>query len=188
MAARVRMCAEKLGITPLFGNFFNFCVNAPRYDKGIRRVNCFPHVDWKNLAIFVCIVFVYGMLPNFSWELHGSSGFLGEFNSKEKSWLVIWEAGVIIELPPGVFVMYPSALFCHFNVDMVLTESGERPTKGNSTPLDGADGRGSCVWFNQASLFQTSELGVDTAANAKEQGLGTECDARGLIEKGLFPI
>ena len=43
---------------------------------------------------------------------------IGTFNSKERSWLVIWEAGVVIEMPAGVFVMYPSSLFYHFNVDM----------------------------------------------------------------------
>lgn len=42
----------------------------------------------------------------------------GEFTHKERSWLVIWEAGVIIEAPPGCFLMYPSALFIHFNVDI----------------------------------------------------------------------
>ncbi|KAG2337864.1 hypothetical protein BDR05DRAFT_838057, partial [Suillus weaverae] len=86
------------------------------------------HVDWKNIAIGVCVIFIYG-----------------QFNSKERSWLVIWEAGLVIEMPPGVFVMYPSSLFFHFNVDIY-----------------GGDGRGSCVWFNQASMFQTAELGFAT--------------------------
>ncbi|KAF9002856.1 hypothetical protein BDZ89DRAFT_903411, partial [Hymenopellis radicata] len=63
-------------------------------------VYCDPHVDAKNLALGICIVFVYGF-----------------FNHREKAWLVIWEAGVCIELPPGVFLLYPSALFIHFNVD-----------------------------------------------------------------------
>jgi len=117
----------------------------------------------------------------------------------------------MLELPPGVFVMYPSSLFFHFNVDvcgealnlplylhltlthfgldvdLVVTPDGAQPTKENSIPLDGTAGRGSCVWFNQASLFQTSELGVETIALAKKQGKDAACDARGLIERGLFP-
>jgi len=115
----------------------------------------------------------------------------------------------MLELPRGVFVMYPSSLFFHFNIDvcgeflslrfyfyltpfdsdidLVTTKEGERPTKENSTPLDGSDGRGSCVWFNQASVFQTSELGTETVALAKELGMDATSGARALIEEGLFP-
>ncbi|TFK80456.1 hypothetical protein K466DRAFT_456594, partial [Polyporus arcularius HHB13444] len=60
-----------------------------------------PHVDGKNLALMMCVVFVWG-----------------HFNHKEKAWLVLWEANVIIELPPGIFLFYPSALFTHFNCDI----------------------------------------------------------------------
>ena len=67
MAERSRACAEKLGVKPLFRNFYNFCVNAPRLHKGIQRVHCGPHVDWKNLAIFVCVVLVYGE-QRYSWR------------------------------------------------------------------------------------------------------------------------
>ena len=42
----------------------------------------------------------------------------GEFNSKEKAWLVLWEAGLVIEVPPGALIYYPSALFTHFNVNL----------------------------------------------------------------------
>lgn len=40
------------------------------------------------------------------------------FNHRQKAWLVIWEAAIIIEIPPGVFVAYPSSLFYHFNFDV----------------------------------------------------------------------
>lgn len=40
------------------------------------------------------------------------------FDHTRFSWLVIWEAGVIIELPPWVALLYPSSLFFHFNVDV----------------------------------------------------------------------
>ncbi|KAK7037413.1 hypothetical protein VNI00_011163 [Paramarasmius palmivorus] len=156
---------------PYGGIFFNFCVNGVRY--GVPRVFCKPHVDHKNVALGVCMVFVYG-----------------HFDHREKCWLVIWEAGVALELPPGVFVIYPSSLFLHFNVDLsqleVVVTQGEAPTKENSRPVHcscgsinesthgqawkNADGRGSMVWFNQASLFQTAELGYNTVKAARAAG------------------
>jgi hypothetical protein len=42
----------------------------------------------------------------------------GKFNHKERCWLVIWEAEIVIELPPGVFLFYPSAIFYHWNADL----------------------------------------------------------------------
>ena len=52
------------------------------------------------------------------------SGLLAEgvlpahFNHTMRSWLVIWEAGVVIELPPWVLLLYPSSLLYHFNIDV----------------------------------------------------------------------
>jgi hypothetical protein len=121
VAARYQKYAKQLGIRPLFGPFFNWCINAPHPDKEIKWVHCQPHVDAKNLAIGVCILWIYGEPGPSSthtffhqFSLH----VLGKFDSKSLSWLVIWEAGIIIELPPGVFLMYPSSLFFHFNIDM----------------------------------------------------------------------
>ncbi|KAJ3860035.1 hypothetical protein EV359DRAFT_85743 [Lentinula novae-zelandiae] len=177
----------KYGIEAMFGLFFNFCLNAPR--KGVKRVFCKPHVDWKNIAFGVCMIYVYG-----------------HFNHREKCWLVIWEAGIALEIPPGVFVFYPSSLFLHFNVDLshlpiFTTQNGERPTADNSTPLyfcgceshtgnqgwADADGRGSMVWFNQASMIQTSELGVATIQQARRMGLNTTCDTDSWVAQGVFP-
>ena len=31
---------------------------------------------------------------------------------------MLWEAGLIIEVPPGALIYYPSSLFTHFNVDI----------------------------------------------------------------------
>jgi hypothetical protein len=72
-------------------------------------------------------------------------------------------------------------------VEVVVTQNGEYPTRDNSTPLENGDGRGSCVWFNQASLFQTSELGFATVASAKKAGVDATCDAHSLIDEGLLP-
>lgn len=40
------------------------------------------------------------------------------FNHSRRSWLVLWEAGVVIELPPWTILAYPSALLYHFNIDI----------------------------------------------------------------------
>ncbi|KAE9393022.1 hypothetical protein BT96DRAFT_999823 [Gymnopus androsaceus JB14] len=184
----IKYMNDTYGIEAKFGLFFNFCLNSPR--NGVKRVFCKPHVDWKNVAFGVCMIFIYG-----------------HFNHCEKCWLVIWEAGLAFELPPGVFALYPSSLFLHFNVDLchlpiVTTPNGERPTKENSTPLyfcdheshdddeawQRADGRGSMVWFNQASMVQTSELGVSTLKLAKELGMETTCDASVWMKKDIFPM
>lgn len=48
----------------------------------------------------------------------GIDDYIGNFDHRRKAWLVIWEAGVIIEIPAGVFIAYPSSLFYHFNWDI----------------------------------------------------------------------
>jgi hypothetical protein len=65
---------------------------------------------------------------------------------------------------------------------------GSKPTAENSRPLpvnDEACGtsetRGSLVWFNQASMFQTSELNVPTVAEGKETGIDTKFDVDNAI-------
>ncbi|KAK7030912.1 hypothetical protein VNI00_013858 [Paramarasmius palmivorus] len=179
VAERFESCSKRLWkrhrIRAPYGLFFNWCLNG--VVSGVPRVHCEPHVDFKNVALGVCMVYVYG-----------------HFNHREKCWLVIWEAGIALELPPGVFVIYPSSLFLHFNVDIeqldfVVTD-GERPTQDNARPLcecrnpdaahgsswQTAEGRGSIVWFNQATMFQTAELGYDTVKAAKEAGLAGVCN------------
>lgn len=64
-AARFELCADHMykeyGIRPLFASFWNFCLNGVR--PGVPRVYCGPHVDFKNIALGICILFVYGMVP-----------------------------------------------------------------------------------------------------------------------------
>jgi hypothetical protein len=74
------------------------------------------------------------------------------------------------------------------DLEFVSTSSGEFPTPENSSPLDGGDGRGSCVWFNQATMFQTGELGFSTIEKARLAHAPYKCDAASLINKGLFPV
>ncbi|KAF9000561.1 hypothetical protein BDZ89DRAFT_1121642 [Hymenopellis radicata] len=192
IAARYRKCADTIGrkysLRPMFGLFWNWCLNAALPSQGIKRVYCDPHVDWKNIALGVCV-----------------------FNHQEKAWLVIWEANVCLELPPGVFLLYSSSLFFHFNVDVdaikiVTTKNGEKPTPENSKPLDqqplerpenvseedwaAGNGRGSVVWFNQASMFQTAETGYDTLTLAREAGHTGNCDVQTFLygEHAVYPV
>ncbi|RPD70722.1 hypothetical protein L226DRAFT_224805 [Lentinus tigrinus ALCF2SS1-7] len=168
LAERVERCAAKLleqgwdYAIPMFECWYNYCINAPRPGSQL-GVCTEPHVDGKNLALMVCAVFVWG-----------------NFDSKEKAWLVLWEAGLVIELPVGVLILYPSSLFLHFNVNMsalpiVTTADGQLPTPQNSTPLESVVGRGSIVLFNQASMFQLAELGC-SVKEAQQAKMASTCD------------
>ncbi|KAL0059716.1 hypothetical protein AAF712_013512 [Marasmius tenuissimus] len=196
IAQRYKTCAEemkrKFNISPLFGGFYwNFCLNGVRLGgpTPVPRVFCKPHIDFKNLALGVCMIFVYG-----------------HFDHKRKCWLVIWEAGIALELPMGIFVLYPSSLFLHFNVDadnlqFVVTD-GNEPTKDSCRPLsclcgdptkitvrNGKRRMGEGLWCGliEASMFQTTELGYNTVEEARSAGAETDCDIKGLLEKGIFP-
>ncbi|KAF8548532.1 hypothetical protein OG21DRAFT_1526429 [Imleria badia] len=96
---------ESHGYPAHFDLYFNFCPNLPL--KGT-RVHTAPHADRKNIAGGMCALMAF----------HKKK----QFNSKLRAWLVIWELGIIIELPVGVLLLYPSALFFHFNVDMAEKE------------------------------------------------------------------
>lgn len=66
-------------------------------------------------------------------------------------------------------------LYIQTNYDLdfefVVTESGDYPTPANSRPLnDEIDGRGSFVYFNEASMYQNSETGYDTLTQARADG------------------
>ncbi len=66
LAARVENCAaslEEQGYSsetsrPMYGYWYNFCVNGPR--EHVQGVMTKPHVDGKNLALMMCVVFVWG--------------------------------------------------------------------------------------------------------------------------------
>lgn len=55
--------AERYGLKPEFGLFWNFCVNAPFPQAGVQEVICRPHLDGKNAAIMLCVVLVYYIGP-----------------------------------------------------------------------------------------------------------------------------
>jgi hypothetical protein len=116
---------ETHGIRPDFGLFYNLCVNAafPTADKMTPSIKCLPHVDSRN-GISVCVLFVY-LLPgcrSFNSGSKTTNCETDEFNDDKKVWLVLWELGVVVQLPPWVYCAYPSSLLYHFNVDV----DGER--------------------------------------------------------------
>ncbi|KDR72454.1 hypothetical protein GALMADRAFT_143286 [Galerina marginata CBS 339.88] len=180
VAARFLLSAawhkENYGIEPSFGLFWNLCINA--MFQGQRRIHCLPHADFKNV-VGVCVLVIYE-LPGF------------KFNHSQRTWLVLWEAGVVIQLPPWVMVAYPSSLLYHFNIDIcdfkfVTTEGNERPTPENSTPLSEGDdqGRGSLVYFNQATMYQSSETNHPTLMEAMENGHSGTTDYKGTTQNSF---
>ena len=66
LASRVEQCRKyllELGYpaelaNPPYGLWYNYCINGPRGD--VTGVSTQPHVDGKNLALMMCVVFVYG--------------------------------------------------------------------------------------------------------------------------------
>ncbi|KAK4690659.1 hypothetical protein P7C70_g9522, partial [Phenoliferia sp. Uapishka_3] len=113
-----------------FGIFTLLTINRAK----VGPVDVSPHLDYKNPAGGVCVVIPYGV-----------------FDSTRKHWLVLWDLGIIIEVPAGVAIAFPSALILHWNCNLVET-AGEIPTRSNSTPIE-ADGRGSLVLFTQATVL-----------------------------------
>ncbi|KAK4702036.1 hypothetical protein P7C70_g4190, partial [Phenoliferia sp. Uapishka_3] len=129
-----------------FGIFTLLTINRSK----VGPVDVGPHLDYKNPAGGVCVVIPYGI-----------------FDSTRKHWLVLWDLGIIIEVPAGVALAFPSALVLHWNCDLVTT-AGERPTRANSARFE-ADGRGSLVFFTQATVLMLAELGRSAKA-AREAG------------------
>lgn len=112
---------KEYGKRPKFGYFYCLCLNIPVPDEQW-RVLLRPHLDFKN-PIAICVVYVYckancGCLSARSPPILTLVLASGMFNSKERTWLVIWELGVVIELPAGVFALFPSSLLHHFNIDV----------------------------------------------------------------------
>ena len=121
---------------------------------------------------------------------------------------MLWEAGVIIELPPWVVALYPSSLLYHFNVDIsgkpcnrfnsneidrppfldfqfVAAPERELPTPENSSPLGVGceEGRGSLVYFNEAGMHQSSETGFPTLGAAVRGGHSGKTNYTGDIQQ-----
>ncbi|KAJ7177263.1 hypothetical protein C8R43DRAFT_1230274 [Mycena crocata] len=155
------------GIEPLFGYFWNFCLNA--VFPGQSRIHTGPHVDFKN-QIGVCMILTYVT----------SKGL--NYNHRRRGWIVLWEAGIYVELPPWTLIGYPSSLFYHFNVDVdqlqtVYTDDDvDIPTPENSTPYDDSVGRGSMVFFSQSTMSHGPATGFHTLDEAARAGVSRTTD------------
>ncbi len=110
---------KQYGIEPLFDCFWNMCWNVAF--PGQARIHTPPHIDWKNF-IGVCSIFTYLGRAGRTHTHFGSPTWLirviVKFNHKYRTWLVIWELNVIMEMIPWALTSYPSSLFLHFNIDM----------------------------------------------------------------------
>lgn len=164
---------KRYGITPLFGVFWNLCING--IFKGQSCIHTLSQADFKNNA-GICVLVIYEQLGK-------------KFNHAKRSWIVLWEAGMAIQLPPWVMAAYPSSLFSCYNIDVcdikfVTTDGDERPTPENSTPLEPGDhkGRGSLIFFNQATMYQSSET---NHAATKLAGYSGKTDYPQSIQEGF---
>ncbi|KAG6370119.1 hypothetical protein JVT61DRAFT_12419 [Boletus reticuloceps] len=166
-----------------FGLYFNFCPNFP-FPGGWPRVHTKPHADRKSIAGGNCVLMAF---------------LFEKFDFKKRAWLVIWELGLIFEVPIGVALFYPSAVFFHFNIDIsdldLIITDGERPDllqrDAYSKWDDDEQGRESLVWFNQASMIQVSEIQFDMLKKARENKKSGNTDFGADVEQvfasGLSP-
>jgi hypothetical protein len=69
----------------------------------------------------------------------------------------------------------------------VTTDGMQHPTPQNSRPIQDGDefGRGSLVYFNQATMYQSSETGFETLREAVEAGDSGKVDY-GTSVQGAF--
>lgn len=79
-------------------NFHNSVWPSTTVNFGSRTC-CKQHKDFNDLPFGMCSI--YGA---------------GRYDSKEGGHLVLWEAGLVIEFPPGSTILIPSAILTHSNV------------------------------------------------------------------------
>jgi hypothetical protein len=72
----------------------------------------------------------------------------------------------------------------------VTTEGDERPTPENSTPIEDGDdeGRGSLVYFNQASMYRSSETNSGTLSEARRKGHSGKVDYGASVEQAFLDL
>jgi hypothetical protein len=69
-----------------------------------------------------------------------------------------------------------------------MTENGKRPTLQNTKPLDEPGiGRGSLVFFNQASSFQSAHLAYPMVQDCIDAGIDHTFKYKHHLEDGAFP-
>ena len=61
----------------------------------------------------------------------------------------------------------------------------EWPTPENSQPIGGTEGRGSMVWFNMATMLQSSETGFLILKEASAAGVPDTYDFKGTAQEAF---
>ncbi|KAF7320723.1 hypothetical protein HMN09_00158100 [Mycena chlorophos] len=113
---------EGVGIGAAFYPFAAFSINHP---SGSRGVVTRPHIDSANYAGGLCVVIPFG-----------------HFDHTRDCFLVVQELGLVFEVAAGQPIFFPSALYTHYNTELVSLGM-----------------RGSFVAWTGAQLFQYFELG-----------------------------
>ncbi|BGP17979.1 hypothetical protein JCM10213v2_006027 [Rhodosporidiobolus nylandii] len=54
----------------------------------------------------------------------------GDFESNEQGYIVLHELCMVVEVPPGVAIAFPSALITHSNIDVVAAKTREEARRG----------------------------------------------------------
>ena len=93
---------------------------------------------------------------------------------------MLWELGVIVEVPKGCMVAFPSALILHYNADLISTtddlSTSQAYDEGPQSSI-----RGSLVFYTQARLFSMAALG-ETITEAVAKGRDATC----TFDKAMF--
>ncbi|GAA5845401.1 hypothetical protein JCM5353_003911 [Sporobolomyces roseus] len=129
----------------LFGVFPLVCFN---WSKSCRGATSRMHPDAKNPAGGICCVIPYG-----------------HFDSSSSFFLYFKELGKAIELPPGVPIFFPSALFLHGNINrpsVAQAKDENAVFEGRGIP------RGSLVFFAQADWLSLAEGMAGTGREDRE--------------------
>lgn len=89
---------------PLRRNFTSSVFEATTYNLGPRTV-CYRHLDFANLPFGWCAVTA-----------------LGDYNYTTGGHLILWDAHLVLEFPPGTTVLIPSAIISHSNTTIAPHE------------------------------------------------------------------
>lgn len=137
--------------TTLRRNFTSSVFEATTYNLG-PRMTCFRHRDFGNLPFGLCAVTA-----------------LGDFDYTKGGHLVMWEAHLVIEFPPGTTILLPSALISHSNIAIADTER-----------------RTSFTQYSAGGLFRWVDNEFQRAADYREKLKGKALDAYLDQEKGRW--
>lgn len=123
----------------LHRNFPESCYSACTFNLGPRSVT-YPHRDCANYAGGWCAITA-----------------LGDFDPRRGGHLILWSARVAIEFPPGSTILIPSALICHSNVPIQLSNT-----------------RFSLTQYTAGQLLSWIDNGCMTCLDAKLDDVATE--------------